>query len=104
VVAGDLDSEWDLLVACARAFDNSCADRSESWPPPIMTPLATSAASSVLRRFYPFLSHNLLRLATSPGWYLGDGAVARAFIGLAGSQTSMSSGPADPWSGSPEVF
>jgi hypothetical protein len=35
--------------------------RSKAWPPPIMAPLAATAANTSLGRFYPFLSHHLLR-------------------------------------------
>lgn len=82
---GALDREWDWLFACARAFDETCADRSKTWPPPIMAPLAAAAAKTSLRRFYPFLSHHLLCLSTSPVWYLGDGAIAPACVGVASS-------------------
>lgn len=81
-VNGSLDREWDWLFACAQAFDETCADRSKTWPPPIMTPLAAAAAETSLRRFYPFLSHHLLCLGTSPAWFL-QGAVAPACIGVA---------------------
>jgi hypothetical protein len=62
-LAVDLDAEWDRFLACAEAFDESCADRSKTWPPPIMRPLASAAAASGLRRFSPWLSHHLLRLS-----------------------------------------
>ena len=45
-------------------------------------PLAAAAAETSLRRFYPFLSHHLLCLSTSPAWFL-QGAVAPACIGVA---------------------
>jgi hypothetical protein len=85
IVADAFDQGWDDLLASAQAFDESCADRSKAWPPPIMTALAMAAANTHLRRFWPFLSHNVLRFSTSPAWYLGDGAVAPACIGTAHS-------------------
>jgi hypothetical protein len=81
-VNGALDRDWDWLFACARAFDETCADRSKTWPPPIMAPLAAAAAKTSLRRFYPFLSRHLLCLSTSPARFL-EGAVAPACIGIA---------------------
>jgi hypothetical protein len=80
---GTLDQKWDWMLGCAREFDESCADRSQTWPPPIMTALVMAAAATGLRRFYPFTSHQLLRFATSPEWYLGEGAVAPGCIDLA---------------------
>ncbi|MFB9234742.1 hypothetical protein ACFFWC_04210 [Plantactinospora siamensis] len=95
-MAETLDQAWEWLLDCARGHDASCADRSKTWPAPIMTPLALAAATTRLRRFYPFIGHELLCFATSPVWYQGEGAVAPAFIGVA----------ADPdryivWSGHP---
>jgi len=95
-VAETLDQSWEWLIDGARAHDARCADRSKAWPAPIMTPLALAAATTRLRRFYPFTSHELLCFATSPVWYQLEGAVAPGFIGVA----------ADPddyivWSGHP---
>jgi hypothetical protein len=81
-MAWSLDQAWEWQLDSARDFDEDCADRSRTWPPPIMTALVTAAAASGLRRFFPFTSHQLLRFATSPEFYLGTGAVAPACIDL----------------------
>src|SRR5262245_7476256 len=87
-VVDGLDASWDYLLTCAHGLDESSGDRSKSRPPPIMEPLAAAAANSVLRRFYPFLSHHLLRFSILPFPAAGDqgtDAIAPACIGLAGN-------------------
>jgi len=76
-----LDDTWDWLRDCAQAFDDSRPGRSSTWPPN-MTSLVMAAATSGLRRLYPFTRHQSLRFATSPEWYLGTGAVAPACVDL----------------------
>jgi hypothetical protein len=91
-----LDQAWDWQRDCAQAFDDSRPDRSSTWPPN-MTSLVMAAATSELRRLYPFTRYQSLRFATSPQWYLGAGEVAPARVDLAD----------DPlcyivWSGAPQ--
>lgn len=81
-MACSLDQAWEWELDSARAFDKECADRSRTWPPPIMTPLVAAAAITALRRLFPFASHQFRCFATTPEWYLGTGAVAPACIGL----------------------
>ena len=76
-----LDDAWDWLRDCAQAFDDSRPGRSSTWPPN-MTGLVMAAATSGLRRLYPFTRHQSLRFATSPEWYLGTGAIAPAGVDL----------------------
>ncbi len=90
-----LDDAWDWLRDCAQAFDDSRPDRSSTWPPN-MTSLVMAAATSGLRRLYPYTRHQSLRFATSPQWYLGTGELAPGGVDLV----------SDPlgyvvWSGSP---
>jgi hypothetical protein len=47
-----------------------------------MAALVEAASRTDLVRLFPFHSHNVLRFATSPQWYLGVGDVAPAFIML----------------------
>lgn len=81
-VVAAAQSWWDEEMAAAEAFDVSCADRSKAWPPPIMATLVEAASRTDLVRFFPFHSHNVLRFATSPNWYLSEGDVAPAFVVL----------------------
>jgi|SRR5262245_9377988 len=81
-MAVDLDSDWDRFLTCAEAFDESCADRSRTWPPPIMRPLASAAAASSLRRFSPWLSHHLLRLSIPCDEFWIPPDAAPAFAGV----------------------
>jgi hypothetical protein len=81
-MAVDPDRAWDWLLECADGFDESCADRSKTWPPPIMAPLARAAATSGLRRFYPWLSHNLMRLSIPCDDWIMRPNVAPAFAGV----------------------
>jgi hypothetical protein len=81
-MAVDVVSGWDWLLECAEAFDESCADRSRTWPPPIMTPLAKAASMSGLRRLYPWLSHHLLRFSIPCDDWMLRPNVAPAFAGV----------------------
>ena len=76
---------WDEQLDFAEAFDETCAERSKTWPPPIMAELVSVASRTDLVRLCPFISHNVLRFATSPRWYVGEGSVAPAFIALFGN-------------------
>lgn len=71
---------WDRMLEEARSFDESCMDRTKSWPPPIMEDLVEAARRSALARFYPFSSHAVLRFSTAP---LPDGELPPVAIGLA---------------------
>ncbi|MGX6601779.1 hypothetical protein ACWKSP_06535 [Micromonosporaceae bacterium Da 78-11] len=76
-----LDQAWDWQRDCAQAFDDSRPGRSSTWPPN-MTSLVMAAATSGLRRLYPFTRYQSLRFATSPEWYLGAGEIAPAGVDL----------------------
>ncbi|WP_328787127.1 hypothetical protein [Streptomyces sp. NBC_00273] len=58
------DPEWDAIVRHAPMSDSHsrCTD---SWVPPVEELLWRTARASALVRFFPFSSHNCLRLATS---------------------------------------
>jgi hypothetical protein len=76
------ESWWTEQLAEAEAFDGYSADRAKSWVPPILAALVSAASRTGLVRLYPCRSVNLLRFATSPLWYAGEGHVAPALIAL----------------------
>ncbi|WP_033216396.1 hypothetical protein [Streptomyces virginiae] len=61
----ETDREWDARIRHAPTSDSRsrCGD---SWVPPVEELLWRTARASTLARFFPFSSHNSLRLATSP--------------------------------------
>ena len=50
--------------------------------PPILAALVEAASRTDLMRLFPFKSIYMLRFATSPLWYEGEGEVAPAYIEL----------------------
>ncbi|MFF4393228.1 hypothetical protein ACFY0G_41930 [Streptomyces sp. NPDC001552] len=58
------DLEWDAIVRHAPMSD-SHGRSINSWVPPVEELLWRTARASTLVRFFPFSSHNCLRLATS---------------------------------------
>ncbi|MFD8003466.1 hypothetical protein [Streptomyces mirabilis] len=60
----EMGTEWDARIRHAPESDNHsrCVN---SWVPPVEELLWRTARASTLVCFYPFCSHNSLRLATS---------------------------------------
>ncbi|MFJ3311144.1 hypothetical protein ACIPSA_51185 [Streptomyces sp. NPDC086549] len=58
------DPEWDARIRHAPETDDEYR-RINSWVPPVEELLWRTARASTLVRFFPFSSHNSLRLATS---------------------------------------
>ncbi|MFI8387879.1 hypothetical protein [Streptomyces sp. NPDC085540] len=59
---------WDVRIRHAPKTDNHCRSIN-SWVPPVVELLWRTARASTLVRFFPFSSHNSLRLATSSDFF-----------------------------------
>lgn len=60
----EVDLEWDARIRHAPKADGHCRSVN-SWVPPVVELLWRTARASTLVRFFPFSSHNSLRLRAS---------------------------------------
>ncbi|MFF4421829.1 hypothetical protein ACFY04_13750 [Streptomyces sp. NPDC001549] len=67
----ETDLEWEARVRHASEAD-SRGRSINSWVPPVEELLWRTARASALARFFPFSSHNSLRLATSSDFATAD--------------------------------
>ena len=92
---------WDTTARGRWTTPGTWVRSHESWVPPVEEELVVAARASELSRWYPFTSHNYLRFAADPDFWVSAEAAAGI---LPGAISFEKGGPDDNpafrvWSG-----